>query len=223
MIHKLLLLLALTVLVALTACQTIFNTTVEAIRGSGKVVTASRSVSGFSSIQVNLGAELVLSQGNGESLNLEADDNLMPYILTDVHNGKLIVSTPNNTSLTPSSVIRLNVGFKTLSDIEIFGSSDISAKNLDLDTLTINFSGSGSTHLAGQVDTQNITIQGQATLRNFDLASRNVTANISGNGTVEVNAIDTLGITVAGMANIRYTGSPNITQNILGTASITPR
>ena len=51
------------------------------------MITASRSVSGFSSIQVNLGAELVLTQGNGESLNIEADDNLMPYILTDVHNG----------------------------------------------------------------------------------------------------------------------------------------
>ena len=119
MIYKRLILFILIVLVALTACQTVFNTTIEAIRGSGNVITAPRSVSGFSSIQVNLGAELVLTQGNGESLNVEADDNLMPYILTDVHNGKLIVSTPNNTSITPSKVIHLNVAFKTLADIEI--------------------------------------------------------------------------------------------------------
>jgi hypothetical protein len=210
-------------LVALTACQTVFNTTVESIRGSGNLITASRSVSGFSSIQVNLGAELVLTQGNGESLSMEADDNLMPYILTDVHNGKLIVSTPNNMSITPSKVIRLSVAFKTLAGIEIFGSSDITATNLDLDTLSINFSGSGSTHLSGQVDTQNITIQGQATLRNFDLSSRNVTANISGNGTLEVNATDTLGVTVAGIGNIHYIGNPSITKNIMGAASITPR
>jgi hypothetical protein len=50
---------------------------VEIIEGSGNVVTAERSVGDFTSIQINLGADLVLIEGNNEALTIETDDNLM--------------------------------------------------------------------------------------------------------------------------------------------------
>ena len=133
------------------------------------------------------------------------------------------MSTPSNTSITPSQPIRLTVTFDQLTDIEILGSSNISAADLDLDALAIRFSGSGSTRLSGRADDQTIQIRGQATINNFDLASRQVSVDISGNGVIEVSAADTLSIVVAGMGIIRYTGSATITQNISGTADIAQR
>lgn len=206
----------------IAACGTT-TTSVETITGSGNIVTIEREVSGFSDIQINLGADLILTQGDSENLTVEADDNLMQYIETKIENGRLIISTPNNTSLTPSQTITLNISFSTLREIEILGSSHITANDLDLDTLTIRFAGSGSTRLTGRADEQTINIRGQATINNFELTSRQVMVDISGNGVVEVNAEDNLNLTVVGMGIIRYTGDPAISQDVSGTADIAQR
>ena len=211
----------LTITLLLTACGTTVNSNVETIRGSGNVITLERVVGNFTSIQVNMGADLVLTQGNGEALTLEADDNLMEYIQTDVQNGRLVITTPNNTSITTTQTVRVYVTFDSLREVEIFGSSNITGENLNLDALTIAFSGSGSTWLTGTVNDQTINIRGQATINNFDLTSRNVTVDISGNGTIHVNATDTLDVTVAGQGDVHYTGSPTVTENVSGSANIT--
>jgi hypothetical protein len=210
----------LSFILLLTACMTVQPNT-QSIQGSGNLSANERSVSDFTSIQVNLGADLILTQSNSENLRIEAEDNLFSYIETTVLNGRLLVTTPNNISLKLTQPIKLYITFETLDSIEIFGTSNITAENLNLDTLSIAFSGSGSTRLTGTVTQQTINIQGQATINNFDLASRNVTVDISGSGTIYLNATDTLNVTVAGMGNIHYTGNPTITQNMSGAATIT--
>ncbi len=211
------------VVLTLAACNNINGANVEKIKGSGNVITTEREISRFSRIQINLGADLALTQGNSESLTIETDDNLMQYIETKIENGRLIVSTPNNISVTPSRSIKLNVDFSTLDEIEIFGSTNITSNALDLDALAIRFSGSGSTRITGRVDEQTINIRGLATINNFGLDSDRVTVDISGNGNIEVNAEDILDLTVAGMGIIRYTGEPTISQQITGTADISRR
>jgi hypothetical protein len=203
----------------LPACSTV-QSNIQTIQGSGNVVTTERNIGDFTSIQVDMGADVVLTQGDSETLTIEAEDNLMPYIETNIRNGRLIVSIPHNVSLTLIQSIRLHITFDTLQEIEIFGSSQITGENLNLDTLTIAFSGSGSTWLTGEVDEQTINIRGQATMNNFDLAGRNVTVDISGNGIINVNATDTLNVTIAGQGDIHYIGSPTITENISGQANI---
>lgn len=218
--HNLVLCSVLYLTLLLGACDTNSITNVQTIDGSGTIATSEREVSGFSSIQINLGADLSLTPSESESLSIEADDNLMDYIKAEVRNGMLVISTPDNTSLKPSQTIKLHVSFNDLTAIEVNGSSAITGDDLNLDTLAVSFSGSGSTRLAGTVNNQTITIRGQATINNFDLSSQHVTIDISGNGTLEVNAADTLNVTVAGMGTIRYKGDPTITRNISGTATI---
>jgi hypothetical protein len=220
---KFILIMAMVLALMITSCGTTITSYVEIITGSGNVVTAERTLNGFSGIQIELAADLALTQGNTESLTIEADDNLMQYIETKIENGRLIVSTPNKISVMPSRSIKLNVDFSTLHEIEIFGSSNISANDLDLDALAIRFSGSGSTRLTGRVDEQTIAIRGQATINNLGLSSDRVIVDISGNGTIEVNVEETLDLTVAGMGIIRYTGEPTISQQVSGTADISRR
>lgn len=218
--HNLVLFSVLCLTLLLAACGTNNTAIIQTIDGSGTIVTAERDVSGFSSIQINLGADLFLTPSDSESLSIEADDNLMDYLKAEVRNGILVISTPDNTSLKPSQTIQLHVSFDELTTIEVNGSSGITGDDLNLDALTVSFSGSGSAKLAGTVNNQTIIIRGQATINNFDLSSQHVTIDISGNGMLEVNAEGTLNITVAGMGTIRYTGDPTITENISGTATI---
>lgn len=68
------------VVLALSACNNIVESSVESIRGSGNTVTVERDVADFSRIQIYLGADLDLTQGDSSSLSIEADDNIMQYI-----------------------------------------------------------------------------------------------------------------------------------------------
>ncbi|QPC84600.1 DUF2807 domain-containing protein [Phototrophicus methaneseepsis] len=208
--------------VLLTACNDFTNQIIETIPGSGTVISETREAHDFSRIQVNLGAQLELTQSGEEGITIEADDNLLSYITTEVVNGQLIVSTPHNTRISPSSVIQLHVGFDTLDALEINGSSDVVADDLDLDALTVTFSGSGSTHFTGTVSQQTIIIKGQATINNLDLNSEDVAIDISGNGTIAVQVDETLDIKVAGMGNISYVGDPAVTKQVSGMANINP-
>jgi hypothetical protein len=209
-------------LMMLAACQIVENP-FEIVEGSGAVITEERAVTGFSRVQINMGADLVLTQDDTESLSIQADDNLMPYILTDVRGGALVIETPDNVSLDPSQPIQVRVGFAELSEINIFGRSNVTADDLNLETLALHFAGSGSAQLTGQVANQTLTIRGQATLNNLELDTAHTRVEISGSGTVEVNASDTLDVTIAGMGFVYYAGSPQITQSISGSGTIAQR
>jgi hypothetical protein len=205
----------------LTACQT--TTSVQTIKGSGSIVLQERNVTGFTGVQVNISGDLTLIRGDGEALTIEGDDNLMQYIRTDVQNSKLVIDTPNNTSISPSRPFKLTVTYSSLRSIDIWGKSTVTADGLDLPALDITFTGSGSARLTGKADTQTISISGSSIVNNFDLTSRTVNVDIKGMGTVEVTATESLNITVAGNGNIRYAGNPTITRNVAGSATITPR
>ncbi len=214
--------LLISLLILLAACQTT-EVPIETVAGSGAVITEARAVVGFSGVQINMGADLVLTQGDTENLEIEADNNLMPYILTEVRGNVLVIETPDNVNLAPSQPIQVRMAFEELNAINVFGRSNITADDLNLEALELHFEGSGSTRLTGQVARQTIFIRGQATLNNMELDTAHTRVEISGSGTVEVNASDTLDVRIAGMGFVYYTGSPQITKDISGSATITQR
>ena len=59
------------------------------IQGSGKVVSESRQVSGFEKLDLALDGEVILTQGEAEMLTIEAQENLLRYIVTEVRGGTL--------------------------------------------------------------------------------------------------------------------------------------
>jgi len=71
---------ALTALVLVTMACGISIPGSTTITPSGVVISETRDVSGFDSVDVSTLGELTLIQGATESLVIEADDNLMPYV-----------------------------------------------------------------------------------------------------------------------------------------------
>ena len=71
----------------LGACDTL-----RVIEGSGDVVTETRAVSGFDRVILGGIGELTLIQGEEESLEIEAEDNILPQITTEVRDGTLTIS-----------------------------------------------------------------------------------------------------------------------------------
>lgn len=226
-------------LFGLAGCS--FATTVT--RGSGKMITESRPVSNFQRVDLSGIGELNITQGETESLTIEADDNLMPYIKTTVQNGTLNIgldTTRGAISLNPSKPIKYTLQAKTLDSIVVSGAGNVNAPSIKSDsftvrtsgagnitipqvqatTLTSGISGAGSMTLGGQAGTQNATLSGLGNYSAGDLKSTNATVNLTGAGSATVWATDSLDARISGAGSITYYGSPQVKQNISGLGSI---
>jgi hypothetical protein len=219
---------------ALSACG------LSTVQGSGEVVTQEREVSGFDEVVLSGFGEVFLTQGASESLSIEADSNLLSYIVTEVRDGKLYIEFERETLLVPTerityrlSVVNL-VGVQSSGaglfeidsldtpslDINFSGAGRIAVDSLTADALSVDTSGVGEVELAGEVGSQQVSISGAGRYSAPDLKSGDARVSISGLGSVVVWAVDSLDVHISGGGKVEYYGSPEVTQDIEGGGSI---
>lgn len=230
-------LMLLTAVLCLPACQ------LAGVAGSGKIVTEARQVSGFTRVVVAGAGDAVLVQGAEEGVVVEADDNLMEYVRTEVRDGTLYLDTraPGRpVSLRPTKSIRFTVALKSLDgitvsgagdvtaeaistarlDITISGAGDISIDALKTQALAVAVSGAGDVELAGEAGVQSVAISGAGDYSAGDLRSATAAVAISGAGDATVWATDALEARVSGMGTVSYYGEPTVTRSVSGMGSI---
>jgi hypothetical protein len=171
---------------SLSSCQ------VKIIQGSGNVIRETRDVFGFNSIELEGMGNVILTQGNEEFLTIEADDNLMEYITSEMSGQKLQIKFPKNQTLIPSKTIIFRIGLVNLSTISSSGTISIESKGINTNRLdifangegAINIrwltttelkvitSGSGDIVLAGKVQEQSIELTGVGNYNAPDLHSQ---------------------------------------------------
>ena len=224
----------------LSACAiTGFNVT----RGSGELTTQTRNVSGFERVQVDGAGELIITQGEEESLEIRAEDNIIDELTSDVSNGTLVLGYRDNflrNSIIPTERITYTLNVIDLSEVTINGAADLEIDALETgslvleingagqvsidqftaDSLSVQISGTSTIEIAGQVADQSITIDGAGNYQAGDLETNRTTVNINGLGNATVWAVETLDISIDGGGNLRYYGSPNVTQDINGVGDI---
>jgi hypothetical protein len=227
-----------TLLALLTgACS--FNMNLGVERGSGNVIMETRDVSGFSRLSLSGIGDVILTQGETESLEIEAEDNLIPYIKTEVRGNTLFISYERK-SVVPTESITFHLsmeeidGLETLGisnirsdevvtdrlDIGIRGTGNVSINQLEADTLTVNVSGAGNFDAEGEVDEQKIVLSGAGNYDGEDLQSSTTVVTISGIGRVNVWVTDKLDVTISGTGGVDYFGEPDITRNISGIGNL---
>jgi hypothetical protein len=113
------------VFLALAACS--LNTRSVEIRGSGAIRAEDRTVGGVNGVTLATSGELTVALGDAESLRIEADDNLLPYIETRTWNGMLTIQQKEQTQLTPTKPIRYSLTVKTLDSVGTSSSGNIEA------------------------------------------------------------------------------------------------
>ena len=166
------------------ACMVMDN---FAERGSGRITTEQRNVSAISGVSLHTDGELFIEVGNTEALRVEADDNLIPYIQTDVRDGVLTIQTGPKGNLHFSRSVRYYLTVKSLNSIAIFSSGNIQAPDLKADKFFINVSSSGNLKM-GDLQTGalvvNINSSGDVTMR--VLNAQLLEANIRSSGNLNI-------------------------------------
>lgn len=212
-------------------------------RGSGNVVTETRAVSDFHRVALAGVGEMNITQGDTESLTIEADDNLMPLITTKVENGTLTIGLETDRgriSINPSRPIKYTLSVKTLDGIDVSGAGNISAPSLKSDTLTyvgsgagnlnipqletkqlrVTISGAGNASLGGTAETQELTMTGVGNYSAGDLKTTKTAVTVSGVGSATVWATQNLNVSISGAGSVSYYGSPQVTQQTSGIGSV---
>ena len=189
-------------------------------KGSGVVKTESRTVSGFEAVRLEGSGDVTITQTGSESLTIEADDNILPKLTSDVVDGTLVLGVKKDETISPSHPIKYTVTVAKLTGIALAGSGNIDARPITTGTLSVDLSGSGNTTVQGQAMSQAVSIAGSGNYRGQDFATGSAKVDISGSGSVTVRVQDTLDVRIAGSGSVTYYGDPKVTQNVSGSGSV---
>ena len=229
---------ALTIAAIFSSCYNPFNKTVN---GNGNIKTDERNVSGFTKIKCSGSYNVELTQGTATAVKIETDENILPYIETNVNGDELVIRTQDDVNIRPSDKVKVYITANKLEAFKLSGSGDVTTTNkftggdhLDLDisgsgnihfdvnTPTINssISGNGDIYLSGETKDSKIDIAGSGNYHADDLKSENTTIKIAGSGDAWLFADSKLDINIAGVGNVYYKGNATVNQKIAGTGKI---
>ena len=156
-----------TTLLSLLFLSCNFGVNFNLVNGTGNVTTVERDISDdFTKIKTSSGLDVYLTQGDTQSLTVEADENLHNIIKTEVVNGTLKIYSDENIGRADSKKVRLT--FNDISKIQSTSGSDVYSTNtINLENLEIKSTSGSDINLS--LNTENLncksTSGSQITLR----------------------------------------------------------
>lgn len=206
--------------------------------GKGPLESDKRSIDGAKSIALNLDAEVTVIKGERPVINIQAHENLIPKITTDVSGGQLEISSDG--CLSSDERIRILVTLPELEGLTVNGSGDFyvsdtfAVKDVELEIrgsgninakfvaaqIESSIKGSGSILLAGSANKQDIGIYGSGSVNAQSMPCNEATIKVNGSGDTWVYAIQNLDIKVNGSGTAHYKGKPSVRTQINGSGKV---
>jgi len=188
--------------------------------GSGYVVTEPRPVHGFDAVLLSGVGVLVIEQTGVEALTITAEDNILPFIDSEVRNGRLVLGPLPQSNVSPSRQIEYRLSVVELEDIEISGVTEVAIHELDTRFLHVSMSGVSSLTASGWAARQNVEVSGTSLYRAGRLDSEVVEFGISGASTAVVRASELLEGTASGASVVEYFGRPVLRVSVSGSSVV---
>jgi hypothetical protein len=91
----------------------------DRIEGSGNVITKDITVKSFDELNASGVFNLLLSQGDKESLKIEADDNLMDLFIIENEGSTLKIKMKKNSNFNSKKQLKVYITFKTLKSMDL--------------------------------------------------------------------------------------------------------
>ena len=192
----------------------------DTLRETNNVTSEARDVSGFNEVELKGVGNLSLEQTGSESLTVEAEEDVLPKIRTEVENKRLIISPERNTSINTTKPINYKLTVKDLNTLEVSGSGNVEAEDINTDELAVTIGGAGDVEIRGSADSQEVEISGSGEYRAGDLESKEATIDVRGSGLATVNVSDELEAEVSGSGSVEYIGDPTVQQEVSGAGEV---
>jgi hypothetical protein len=213
----------------------------DCIKRTGNIVTETRTLPPFTKIYVKDNINVIITQGNKQEVKVEAGNNLISLIKTEVTDGELRIENKNRCNWTRSyknATSNVFVTMPTLQYITHYGTGKItSTDTIYCDVLDILTRSSGNVELtvnANKVfhhlhETADVTIRGKSIMQGVyhvgegylyasDLQTNITWSTSIASGNEYLNAKDFLAVTIDWVGDIYYVGNPS-TLEVKGTGT----
>jgi hypothetical protein len=199
------------------------------ISGNGNVVEETRNVSGFTGVHASTGIDVYLYEGDDFEVKVEADENLMEIILTEVE-GKVLVIKTDRVNIRNAKSKKVFVTLPELEELKISSAGDCegmtpffcedlrisisSAGDLTLeveaDRIDLDISSSGDARISGRTQQLDASLSSAGDLHAFDLIAEVVDVRVSSAGDARVHANEEISMDASSAGNIYYKGDADV-------------
>jgi hypothetical protein len=196
------------------------------VEGNGTIKQESRTVGEFRAVTVAGGILAMATLGEKGSLKIEADENLLALVETQVKDGVLVIRTRE--SVRPSKPIKATIVATKLESAEASGGSrlstmasagrqfaarasggaDVVVEGIAVDEAVADASGGATVKLAGKAKKLTAHSSGGAKVQAYELPVEAAQAESSGGARVELAASNEVGGHASGGASIHVKGEP---------------
>jgi hypothetical protein len=213
------------------------------------MATETREVSGFERVVLDEYGELILSQGAQPSLTIEADEDVLSRIETEVKDGTLTIGIGGtwwdklgmalNDFLSGRKIVyQLVVGELTgvtvrgagrvkcaelrtdRLEIRVAGAGEVTIGSLAVGQLGVDVPGAGRVQLAGKATEQRVALTGAGSYRAPQLESQKAEVKLTGVGSATIYVAQELDVTVQGVGTVEYYGSPSVKERVTGVGRV---
>jgi hypothetical protein len=233
-------LFALSTIVVLSSCNHFRHG--ERVDGNGTIQKQNRKVtSNFTGIEVDGDIELYIRQDSSRSIDIETDENLLPYVFVVADGDMLRIHPERGYDLEPTKSVKVYVSGPTFKELyasgacKMIGETEVSST----DQIEIKLSGScdaglrlktpkviahvtGASRMTLRGETKDVSIEasGASDAKCFDLMSESSDVDVSGASNAEVFASVKLDADASGASGVRYKGNATVNKHESGASSV---
>ena len=199
-----------------------FSFKFKGVKGSGNLASEVRNATGFKGVDVGGVFQVEITAQKEFGVEVEADDNLLQYIKTEVRRGTLHLETERK--LNTGNPIRVRISAPDIAGIETSGAANVVLTDLKNDLLDIDSSGASKVKVSGETAKLVVDVSGATRVDAEGLTAIDANIEASGASTVELVVNGILKSDASGASTIRYGGSPkDVVKKSSGGSSVSPK
>ncbi len=189
------------------------------VKGSGTSKTEQRNVTGFKRIDAGGAMNVEVDAQKDFSVSVEADDNLLQHIKTEVSGDTLKIYSEGKIS--PSAKLNVKISMPSIEGLNLSGASDGKITNVRADSLELKASGASEVTISGAAKNLEADASGASEIDAEGLKVEDGKIEASGASKAMVSVANNLEANASGASKISYAGEPkNLKQNSSGASSI---
>ncbi len=226
----------------LSGLTSLFGAELSTPKKGDNVIKETREVGSFTGISASGAFDIYVKQTGTNSVVIEADEEIMQYITTEVVNGilKIGMKKPKPKCWNHVQVLRAYITVADLKSVDLSGAVEFTTEtkikgdklvmeisgaveadlNLDVQKLLIEMSGASELDIQGQAQEASIEASGASDMDISDFQVVNLSVYASGACDAKVYATGTLNVSASGACDVRYKGGASVNVHTSGACSV---
>jgi hypothetical protein len=211
--------------------------------GSGNIVTEKRTVGQFTGLNVSNAFEVEVKIGPVQEVTVEADDNLIKYVRTEVSGNTLKIRTEDLNNLN-NAHLKVHITTPELKSVTASAAAEVKVLDLVKGAGTLNFDASSAAEIEAEVDApevnagassgSSVRLSGKtknykaeassgSSIKTKDLLAENTNISVSSGADADVYASVSLVADASSGGDINYHGAASVKQSTSSGGSVNKR